>query len=158
MSCSEPAAAWTPDLGRPMATATAPPAQRAGPPAPREMVTIRARDKATGKDLIITVPRGASMDEVMAAYTAKFNAQEGKSLARDEFRFVSNGATVGGGDRVEDLPASHAAYGGDGARAAGGAASDDDDDDDDADAPDAFGCGGVSCQAGDAADAGCAVM
>ena len=99
-----------------MATATAPPAQRAGPPAPREMVTIRARDKATGKDLIITVPRGASMDEVMAAYTAKFNAQEGKSLARDEFRFVSNGATVGGGDRVEDLPASHAAYGGDGAR------------------------------------------
>ena len=83
-----------------MATATAPPAQRAGPPAPREMVTIRARDKATGKDLIITVPRGASMDEVMAAYTAKFNAQEGKSLARDEFRFVSNGATVGGGDRV----------------------------------------------------------
>ena len=142
-----------------MATATAPPAQRAGPPAPREMVTIRARDKATGKDLIITVPRGASMDEVMAAYTAKFNAQEGKSLARDEFRFVSNGATVGGGDRVEDLPASHAAYGGDGARAAGGAASeDDDDDDDDADAPDAFGCGGVSCQAGDAADAGCAVM
>ena len=23
----------------------------------------------------------------MAAYTAKFNAQEGKSLARDEFRF-----------------------------------------------------------------------
>ena len=80
-----------------MATATAPPAQRAGPPAPREMVTIRARDKATGKDLIITVPRGASMDEVMAAYTAKFNAQEGKSLARDEFRFVSNGATVGGG-------------------------------------------------------------
>ena len=80
------------------------------------------------------------------------------ALARDEFRFVSNGATVGGGDRVEDLPASHAAYGGDGARAAGGAASDDDDDDDDADAPDAFGCGGVSCQAGDAADAGCAVM
>ena len=54
-----------------MATATAPPAQRAGPPAPREMVTIRARDKATGKDLIITVPRGASMDEVMAAYTAE---------------------------------------------------------------------------------------
>ena len=137
-----------------MATATAPPAQRAGPPAPREMVTIRARDKATGKDLIITVPRGASMDEVMAAYTAKFNAQEGKSLARDEFRFVSNGATVGDRDRVEDLPASHAAYGGDGARAA----ASDDDDDDDADAPDAFGCGGVSCQAGDAADAGCAVM
>ncbi len=33
-----------------------------------------------------------------------------------------------------------------------------DDDDDDTDAPDAFGCGGVSCQAGDAADAGCAVM
>ena len=138
-----------------MATATAPPAQRAGPPAPREMVTIRARDKATGKVLIITVPRGASMDEVMAASTAKFNAQEGKSLARDEFRFVSNGATVGGGDRVEDLPASHAAYGGDGARAAGGASADDADA---AAAPDAFGCGGVSCQAGDAADAGCAVM
>jgi len=128
----------------------APPAQRAGPPEP--MVTIRARDKATGEDLILTVPRGASMDEVMAAYTAKFNAQHDKRLARDEFRFVSNGATICDGDRVEDLPASHAAYGGDGLR--GGRAVSDDDDE----VVDAFGCGGVSCSVGDADAAGCNVM
>ena len=47
---------------------------------------------------------------------------------------MSNGATVGGGDAAEDLPAPHAATAAT-ARAAGGAASDDDDDDDDADAP-----------------------
>ena len=33
---------------------------------PREMVTIRARDKTTGKDLILNVPKDASMEEVRA--------------------------------------------------------------------------------------------
>ena len=32
----------------------------------REMVTIRARDKTTGKDLILNVPKDASMEEVRA--------------------------------------------------------------------------------------------
>lgn len=78
---------------------------------PREMVTIRARDKTTGKDLILNVPKDASMEEVrararnagppplrddaaapssltqvMAEYTRKFNEQEGKELSKDEFR------------------------------------------------------------------------
>ena len=70
----------------------------------REMVTIRARDKTTGKDLILNVPKDASMEEVsrrrfavanprnirkiqvMAEYTRKFNEQEGKELSKDEFR------------------------------------------------------------------------
>ena len=85
----------------------------------------------------------------MAAYTAKFNAQEGKSLARDEFRFVSNGATVGGGDRVEDLPAKDAPHGGGEARARRAAPPATTTTTTTTLTPhDAFGCGGVSCQAG----------
>mmetsp|Transcript_6942 Transcript_6942/g.22523 ORF Transcript_6942/g.22523 Transcript_6942/m.22523 type:complete len:128 (+) Transcript_6942:84-467(+) len=72
----------------------------------RTFVKIRARDKASGRDLILTVPKDATMDEVMEAYTAKFNEQEGKFLSKDEFRFVSNGSTVDESSKLEDLPTS----------------------------------------------------
>jgi len=52
----------------------------------REMFTIRARDKTTQKDLILKVPKDASIEEVMSEYTRKFNEQEGKQLSKDEFR------------------------------------------------------------------------
>lgn len=52
----------------------------------RDIETIRAHDKTTGKDLILNVPKDASMEEVMAEYTRKFNEQEGKELSKDEFR------------------------------------------------------------------------
>lgn len=52
----------------------------------KDTVSIRARDKTTGKDLILRVPRNASMREVMEEYTRKFNELEGKSMSTEEFR------------------------------------------------------------------------
>mmetsp|Transcript_23613 Transcript_23613/g.70788 ORF Transcript_23613/g.70788 Transcript_23613/m.70788 type:complete len:118 (+) Transcript_23613:130-483(+) len=101
----------------------------------REMFTIRARDKTTQKDLILKVPKDASIEEVMSEYTRKFNEQEGKQLSKDEFRFVSNGQTVGDGHKIEDLPTSGAA---DGSRHG----SDENDEDE---TSDHLGCGSVAC-------------
>lgn len=70
----------------------------------KDYVSIRARDKTTGKDLILRVPKDASMSEVMEEYTRKFNEQEGKTMSREEFRFVSNGETVEKDTHIEDLP------------------------------------------------------
>lgn len=70
----------------------------------KDYVSIRARDKTTGKDLILRVPKNASMEQVMEEYTRKFNELEGKAMSTDEFRFVSNGRTVQRSTNIEDLP------------------------------------------------------
>mmetsp|Transcript_13490 Transcript_13490/g.54117 ORF Transcript_13490/g.54117 Transcript_13490/m.54117 type:complete len:125 (+) Transcript_13490:234-608(+) len=120
----------------------------------KDYVSIRARDKTTGKDLILKVPRNASMEEVMQEYTRKFNEQEGKAMSADEFRFVSNGKTVERASRIEELPTGSEER----AEAEKASKSPDATADDD-DAPHGsgsdIGCGAVSCTSDQSE---CAVM
>mmetsp|Transcript_6988 Transcript_6988/g.9790 ORF Transcript_6988/g.9790 Transcript_6988/m.9790 type:complete len:113 (+) Transcript_6988:154-492(+) len=109
----------------------------------KDYVSIRARDKTTGKDLILRVPKNASMEEVMEEYTRKFNEQEGKSMSADEFRFVSNGKTVERESRIEELPT-------------GGESSNEKKNDEGSGSNNEMSCGSVSCGATDNND--CLIM
>ena len=109
---------------------------------PKDYVSIRARDKTTGKDLILRVPKNASMEQVMEEYTRKFNEQEGKAMNADEFRFVSNGKTVERASRIEELPT-------------GTDAQKDPEKEAPDEPPNDIGCGSVSCAA-DQSD--CSIM
>mmetsp|Transcript_10332 Transcript_10332/g.33069 ORF Transcript_10332/g.33069 Transcript_10332/m.33069 type:complete len:119 (+) Transcript_10332:74-430(+) len=115
----------------------------------KDYVSIRARDKTTGKDLILRVPKNASMQEVMEEYTRKFNEQEGRSMSTEEFRFVSNGQTVERDTSIEDLPTGAADHDQIGSKKLPTAKSTDEYGFD-------VGCGAMGCSASESNE--CAVM